>query len=265
VNGRFSRLEVESKPVLAAMEQSEPVQVGNAIRTSQNDMELADDAYRHGRFEHALQMFTKALGKNQSISAAWVGQVQMLVELGEYSEARLWGDKALELFRNHGDLLAAKARACLRQGDKAAAMECSDASMQSPGNTPMRWEARGEVLLPKNPARARDCFDKALADPTADWFDRVVIAREYLFHGRGVLAMEMAQAAVGLKSGHGYCWYVLGTTQEHVGWADQAATSYQRALDLCPGLAQSKDALRVLRSRSIPQRVWRRIGGLFKR
>jgi len=247
------------------MDRLEPVQVGNSIRTSQTDMQAAEDAYRNGRFEQALQMYTKALGKNQSLVPAWVGQVQMLVELREYAEARLWSDKALEVFRNHGDLLAAKARACLRQGDTAAAMECSDASLQSPGNSPLRWEARGEVLLPKNAARARDCFDKAIADPGADWFDRVIIARVYLFHGRGVLAMEMAQAAVGLKAGHGYCWYVLGSAQELVGWADQAATSYRRALDLSPKLTQSKDALRVISSRSVSQRLWRRIGGMFNR
>jgi tetratricopeptide (TPR) repeat protein len=264
MNGRFSRLEVESKAI-EAIDPLEPVQAGNTIRTSQTDMQLADEAHRLGRFEHALQMYTKALGKNQSLTAAWVGQVQMLVELGEYAEARLWSDKALELFRNSGDLLAAKARACLRQGDSAAAIECSDASLQSPGASPLRWEARGEVLLRKNAARARDCFDKALADPSADWFDRVIIARVYLYHGRGVLAMEMAQAAVGLKAGHGYCWFVLGSAQEQIGWPDQAATSYQRALDLCPTLTQSKDALRTLRSRSFSQRIWRRIGGMFQR
>jgi tetratricopeptide (TPR) repeat protein len=264
MNGRFSRLEVETKPAAAA-EHAEPALLGNTIRTSQTDMQAAEEANRNGRFEHALQMYTKALGKNQSLVAAWVGQVQMLVELGEYAEARLWSDKALELFRNNGDLLAAKARACLRQGDKTAALECSDASLQSPGASPLRWEARAEVLLDKNAARARDCFDKALADAAADWFDRVIIARVYMFHRRGVLAMEMAQAAVGLKPGHGYCWYVLGAAQESVGWSDQAATSYRRAIDLTPTLSQSKDALRILQSRSVSQRLWRRIGGLFKR
>src|SRR5262249_46832415 len=90
MNGRFSRLEVESKPAVAAEQLAEPALLGNTIRTSQTDMQAADEALRNGRFEHALQMYTKALGKNQSLVAAWVGQVQMLVELGEYAEARLW-------------------------------------------------------------------------------------------------------------------------------------------------------------------------------
>ena len=38
----------------------------------------------------ALQLYTRALGQNRAVIPAWVGQVQMLVELGEYHEARLW-------------------------------------------------------------------------------------------------------------------------------------------------------------------------------
>ncbi|HYE62370.1 MAG TPA: tetratricopeptide repeat protein [Phycisphaerales bacterium] len=267
MNGRFSRLEVEARETALEPPQQalDPAQLGNTVRTSSTDMQLADDAYRHGRFELALQMYTKALGKNQSLVAAWVGQVQMLVELGEYPEARLWADKALELFRNNGDLLAAKARASARQRDHSAAMACIDAAVQSSGSSPLRWVVRGEVLLPQNAARARDCFEKALTEPNADWFDRVIVARTYLFHKRGVLAMDMARAAVGLRADHGYCWYVLGGAQQLVGWADQAATSYQRALDLCPSLTQARDALRALRSRSLTQRLTGRIGGLFKR
>ena len=30
------------------------------------------------------------------LTAAWTGQVRMLIELGEFREAKLWADKALE-------------------------------------------------------------------------------------------------------------------------------------------------------------------------
>ncbi len=56
---------------------------------------------------------------------AWVGQVQMLVQLQEYPQASLWSQKALELFPSHGDLMAGQAQAECRMGNlkKAYASE----------------------------------------------------------------------------------------------------------------------------------------------
>ncbi len=264
MNGRFSRLEVEKQSTETEAVLS-PVALGNVIRTAESDMGSAAEAFHSGQFESALQMYTKALGKQQSLLPAWVGQVQMLVELSEYTEARLWSDKALELFRNNGELLAAKARACLYQGDQTAASQCSDASLESPGCSPLRWQARGELQLSRGQPRARDCFDKALADPAADWFDRIIVARAYLRFRKGTPALECAQAALILRPGHAYCWYVLGECQESVGWLGQAAVSYARASDLSHNLPAAKSAMKRLANESWTGRLGRRFGGLFKR
>jgi predicted Zn-dependent protease len=189
----------------------------------------------------------------------------MLVELGEYNEARLWSDKALELFRNNGDLLAVKATACLRAGDGRAAHECSDASIASPGSSPVRWRGRGEVILNKAASRARDCFEKSLAEPQADWFDRVAIARVYLFHRQPAAAAQYAQSAVELQSGHAYCWYVLARCQEALGWTDRALESYGRAVQLSPELQAAGDALRTLSRSSGFARMRNWLGGLLSR
>ena len=58
----------------------------------------------------------------------------MLIELGNYKEARLWTDKALEIFHNHSALLAAKAVAFAREGDGGKAQQFSDAALAQKGH-----------------------------------------------------------------------------------------------------------------------------------
>src|SRR4051794_36190979 len=69
----------------------------------------ANSFFESGRFEQALRAYAKALEQNPKSAAAWTGQVRMLIELGEFKEAKLWAEKALALFPREGDLLAAKA------------------------------------------------------------------------------------------------------------------------------------------------------------
>src|SRR5579871_5803430 len=69
----------------------------------------AEEAFASGKFEKALRDYAKVLEHNPHNPAAWSGQVRMLIELGEFHEARLWADKALERFPRDPHLLAAKA------------------------------------------------------------------------------------------------------------------------------------------------------------
>jgi tetratricopeptide (TPR) repeat protein len=260
VTGRFSRLEVSLR------EAPEPVAaIGVPVRTETDDMSQAREAFRRGRFEPALRAFTGALGRNRSLVPAWAGQVQMLVELQEYAEARLWSDKALELFRNNGDLLAAKSRACLRQGDKVAAIACSDASMKSPGSSPSRWQARGEAMLSESAPRARDCFEKSLAEPEADWFERVVIARAYLFHKRPGLALEYADAAAAMRPSEPYAWIVLGECRHAAGFSGRAQACYERALELDPSYAEAREHIRLAHAVGPAARLVRWVKGAVRR
>jgi tetratricopeptide (TPR) repeat protein len=242
---------------------------GNAIRTPAHHLQAAGEAYRSGRFDAALQLYTRALQGNRALVPAWVGQVQMLVELGEYVEARLWSDKALELVKGNGELLAAKARACVRDGDDAAALACSDASMRTNGTSPLRWQARGEAMLARNGERARDCFEKSILEPTADWFDRIVVARIYIFHGRPTPAVEFAQTALKLEPGHWFSWMVLGKAQEALGWSREAEASYERAHSLPGGRVEADSALTALRAKSgaatFVVRLRGAMKGLFRR
>lgn len=263
MSGRFAKLEVREQSRVAILDGDQVL--GTPVRTPQHDVSLAVEAWRAGRFETALQMYTRALRGDRALITAWVGQVQMLVELAEYSEARLWADKALELFKNNGELLAAKAQSCHRQGDAKAAVICSDSSLQSQGSSAFRWRVRGEVLLRSTAQRARDCFEKSLAEPGADWFDRVLIARVYLFHRLSAAALQYAQIGVDMQPSAPYCWLILGRCQETLGMRERAATSYGRSMQLPGGQADAVAALRDLNQTARVTRVRRWLGGLFSR
>ena len=130
----------------------------------------AQSAFANGSFESALRHYSKVLEFNPQNAAAWTGQVRMLIELGEYREAKLWADKALEKFPHEPELLAAKAVALGRSGDLQGAMAFSDAAMEERGDTPYLWLARGDVLLTRKESRADYCFDKALLLAGHAWF-----------------------------------------------------------------------------------------------
>jgi tetratricopeptide (TPR) repeat protein len=113
--------------------------------------------------------------------------------------------------------------------------------------------------------RARDCFERSLAEPQADWFDRVVIARIHLWHDRALVALEYAQLAIGLRPAHPYNWYVMGQCHEALGWFEQAQSSYERCLELPPRLGAAAEALAALRSQTPGRRLRAWVRGLFRR
>src|SRR5438046_6221308 len=85
-------------------------------------MAEARSAFENGDFEAALRLYSKVLEFNPHNAAAWTSQVQMLIELGEFKEAKLWADKALERFPREPELLAAKGVALARSGDLQGAL-----------------------------------------------------------------------------------------------------------------------------------------------
>ncbi len=203
----------------------------------------AQEEYRWGRFEKALRFYTRCLDQNRAMVPAWVGQVQMLVQLGEYHEARVWSDKALELFRDNGDLLAAKAQACVRLKDSQAAMTCSDGSMQAPGSSPWRWQVRGEILLARGRGHFDECFRKSLNESAADWFDYVVIARIYQYYRKASNALYYLRQAAQMEPACGYVWFAMGHCQAALGLTAAARSSYDRCLELRGDYVEAREAL----------------------
>jgi len=261
VSGRFSNLEFEDERQAHVSAHQHALQ--RAI--DRDYLVEANELYRWGRFEEALRLYTRALKEDRAAVRAWVGQVQMLVQLDECHEANVWSDKALELFRGNGELLAAKAQACARLQDHKTALACSDGSLKAAGSSSWRWTARGEVLLAKGEKQHEGCFEKALLEPKTDWFDRLVIASVYLYYDRITNALVLLKEAMEMEPTRGYIWHQMGLCQQRLGLVAAARTSFDRCVELAPGyLPASKAVAELSRGRGLGdylRGVWRRWSG----
>jgi Flp pilus assembly protein TadD len=203
----------------------------------------AQAAFENGNFELALRMFGKVIEFNPQNAAAWTGQVRMLIELGEFQEAKLWADKALERFPHEPELLAAKAVALGRGGDLEGALVFSDAAIAERGDTPYVWLARGDVLLAREETRAAYCFDKALLLAPRDWFIAWLAARIRYYYEQFALALKLLQQAVEWNAAHFLLWLELGQCQQALGLVAPARNSFTQAQQLNPNCRDARLAL----------------------
>ena len=181
---RFDRLEI-------GPDSNEPHENGRAVPPIDQEFKpakLADRHRRSGNYENALRFYSRALEEDKSFVAGWVGQVEMLILLGEVPEADLWCRKALEIFGGNGELLAVRTRALCRLGDLRQAGAVSDAALAAQGRSAVRWMARGEWMLASRQQLDRHCFDKA-QQVDADWLvplETALIYRYYRFPSQGL-------------------------------------------------------------------------------
>jgi len=251
---RFANLEFGQEPEGAPRRHS-------TGRDEQRCLDDAQTAFEQADFEAALRAFAKVLEFNPHNIVAWVGQVRALVELGEFNEAKLWADKALERFVDAPELLAAKAVALARLGDTDAAITFSDAAVEGQGDTPYVWLARGDVLLAREEKRADYCFDKALALAPGDWFVAWLAARVRVFYRQFALALKLVQQALALKPDHTVLWLMAGQCQKELGLVAAARNSYGQVLQLDPSRLEARDAINTLENTGFTERVgawWRR-------
>jgi tetratricopeptide (TPR) repeat protein len=222
----------------------------------------ARNDFENGDYESGLRHYSKVLEFNPQNASAWTGQVRMLIELGEFREAKLWADKALERFPHEPELLAAKAVALGRSGDLAGALAFSDASIEERGDTPYIWLARGDVLLAREEHRADFCFEKALQLAAADWFITWLAARIRHYYEQFALALKLFQRAMELNSAHFRIWLEMGQCQQALGLVGPARNSFILALQLKPDCQEASLALAHLANSGLGTRLngwWRRL------
>lgn len=225
----------------------------------------AQAAFENANFEGALRLFSKVLEFEVDNTAAWAGQVRMLIELGEFREARLWADKALERFPNNPELLAAKAVALARSGACEEALACSDASIEGRGDTPYVWLARGDVLLSRKESRAEYCFQKALLLAPRNWFVAWLAARVRYYYRQFALALKLAEQALQLNASHFVLWLELGRCQQALGLLGPARNSFTQAQQLNPQAPQVAEAIASLAGSGFSDRFRGLFHRLFKR
>ncbi len=231
---RFGRLEFENNNTASAPEAN-----GEQIRDAEFFYNRALKAMLAGDFENALRNYSKSLEQNINFVDSWEGQILMLIELGEYNEAIMWADKALEVFPANPALLAAKAVACFRNAffDKASAY--SDNAMTKDNITPNVWLARAEIMIDKA-VIAENCVEKALKISSYDRGLILLAAGRIFSRGkRYIIANQMLSEAATLLPKSPLVWFELGCVQ-HLNNCGNAQQSFEHCLTLRPNWQQAE-------------------------
>ncbi len=255
---RFRNLEFEGQKDDHDLTPQEVVKdEGYYLAEAQRSFEIAD-------FDLGLRLYARALEENPKSTTAWTGQVRMLIELGEFREAKSWADKALENHPNHPELLAAKAVALSRLGELDEAMAFSDAAFEEHGNSPFIWLARADVLLSRREKRAEYCFDKALGLAPRDWFVAWLAARVRIFHEQFAQAVKILREAIEWESTRFILWLQRGECELALGYTDSARASFLQVLQLNPLCEPAHEGLRKAASSGVGKRLaglWHRLTG----
>jgi tetratricopeptide (TPR) repeat protein len=259
---RFDRLEFDP-----SADQPEVPQPGTSapVRDESYWLKRAGEERRRGVYEDALRHYSRALERDRSLVEAWVGQVQMLIALEEYPEADVWSRKALELFCNNPELLAARAQAQCRLRDTKQAQPLCDRALAQPGLSAYRWMVRGELMLLLGQDIDAYCFDKA-EQIDSDWFVAVESAQIYLHYDVPAKALPRARRAVEKAADSPLAWFVRGQCEDELGLTRAALQSYDRCLELVPGHAEAQRRLAALANRGLSLKpLLRRLFSIFGR
>jgi tetratricopeptide (TPR) repeat protein len=232
---------------------------GEKIRDASYFNKKAIQYFLHADFELALRNYSRALEASSSFFDGWAGQIRMLIELGEYPEALVWSDKAMESFPEHPELLASKAVACLRDAEYDKARAYSDNSISKDNAGPRVWLARTEVLLQSKSRIAEDCLSKAVAmSGTNANLIRLEAGRLLVRHKRYSTAMDHLQQAVHMFPKSALAWYELGCCQAKLGFS-QAEVSLEQSLHLRPLWNEAQEKLDKVNNRGFFSKIFSRL------
>ena len=160
------------------------------------------------------------------------------------------------------DLIAARAHAYNRAGDKKRAHELSDGAFRQPDPSAYCWIVRGELMVASRPEVERHCFDKA-QQLDSDWLVPIDIAHIYLYYNNPSKALDRVRLAVKAAPDCYYPWYLQGVCQKKLGFNSQAQKCFKRCLDLCP-----RDEAATEQLAKVAKSIWSPIGlwlWLFRR
>ena len=234
---RFSQLEFGEKKPEGNHSGGEPV------RDAGYFLKVALKYWLAGDFEVALRNYSRVLEQNNLEIEGWLGQVWMLIELGEYREAQVWTDKALKLFPEHSELLAARAVACSRDAEPERALAYSDNSISKDEVTPRVWLARAEVLISRKSNVMEGCISKAISSAGRKAaIIKLEAARLLRRKGNYSGAMGYLKEVVETFPKSALAWYELGSCQASLGLT-QAKATLEQALQFHPDWAEAKAAL----------------------
>lgn len=249
---RFSQLEFDEK-----MPEKQKLQ-GEPIRDAAYFYREALQYWLGGDYEMALRNYSRVLEKNNTFFDAWSGQIYMLIELGEYNEAVLWADKALELFPEHPELLALKAVAFCRDAKMDKAIAYSDNSIGKDNTTATVWLARAEVMLTRKSTVAENCISKAVSMAgSITPIIKLQAARLIRNTGDYIQAINYLNDVVKALPKSALAWYELGICQAKLG-RTEAKTTLKQCLKLRPDWDKAQTACNKYGKLSFFHRLFKR-------
>ncbi len=246
---RFSRLEFGDEA------SRKEARFGEPIRDADYFHREAVKYWLGGDYELALRSYARLLECDQTRFEGWAGQVQMLIELGEYREANLWADKALGFFPEHPELLALKAIACARDARMEQAVAYSDNSVAKDNPTPRVWLARAEVFLDRNEPISESCLHKAIGG-AGELAGVVKLEAGQLLQRRRnfALAAQYLKEVVQILPKSALAWYELGRCQAALG-LPEAAQSFEQSIRLRPRWEQAQAELNRVQNKGFFRRL----------
>ena len=242
---RFDKLEFDDAEDISTGSAT-PEQV-NAEKDERYWLAMADSQRRSGNHENALRFYSRSLEFDKSLVLAWVGQVQMLILLGELPQACTWSKKALELFPNNPDLLATQSQAECRIGDFKQSNALIDGALRMRGESAYQWQVRGELMVAQKQKTDRYCFDKAQI-LSKDSLVPLETALIYLHYHEFAKAQQRVGLVLEKQADSYYAWYLMGWCQEKLGLTPAAIRSYRQCAELCPNHHEAQIRLAQLRS-----------------
>lgn len=266
--GRFSKLERNDGEALAP--QGAAAAVPAAVpKAAESDVigyaELlgrADEFYFAGNSREALRFYSRAVQSDSTQVTPWVGQIACLLELQQYNEARVWADRALDVFPEEPRLLNQRARVHAFTGDLRRAIQACDYAMSKGAATPDCWLARGDILLLARDVNARFCFDKAveIAGPE-DWRVRLLAGLSYSRERQWATAHEFLGAAAALNTRNAHLWSRYAQALSELNFTDRAREAARRAIELDPTNKSAKAIAEAITNRGLLDRL----AGFFRR
>ena len=244
---------------------------------SQADIESvlsrAQDSYFRGFYQDAIKYYAQVLARDRNRASAWLGQIRILVDVGEYDGAIYWADKAQEACGGDTIFSFAKALALAHAGQIDAAKTLINVPVEK-DEVPMLWLLRGEVLIRvkinfiqkiftpyKGIGRlgAFFCFVKALSHDQHDAFINQRIGLAYMLTKDSDRAMEHLRLSLRSVGDNPLTLYGLAQCYRMKRDYDHALYYVKKAIAGNPGMDCAFELLEWLHGPG------RRMRGMFKR
>jgi tetratricopeptide (TPR) repeat protein len=232
--GRFHSLEFEATPVKSQLEPTEKVMAGEAIRDAEFYLNEAKHLYNRRELEPALRSYSKALEIDPGSADAWNGQINCLIHLEELHEADMWAKKATEIVGETQTLLTLRARIYCRRGDFDRAYGLSDAAMEIPGNSPLTWIVRGEIMLYAKNKQPEYCFDKAVATNKHDYTIYMDIAECCIYAKKYTMAFSYLKVTLNENPDIMILWMLNADCYRLLGNRKKALECLSKVLEIDP-------------------------------